>query len=527
MCKKTILNLYLNTLDKHSNKSAFYYTHTLSHTYLFINSLANKYKQIFVDNNVEKNSNIVFIGNNSIDWICANISTMQFGAKFIPIYESQHIDVINWIINETKPKIIFHSNPITKKIDKLILNEKINLLNYTNINFDEIPEYSFVKFYPKPSDVNLILYTSGTTGNPKGVCLSNENLCSNIESIDRLIGKNFVTFNDKYFNFLPWSHIYGLNCELYYGMSKGASFYINDLIENIPKNIKKFEPTILCTVPKLLYSIYEKIELNKIAKLMINPNIIKFTGPIIKKKIFGSNLRFINTGGSSISSEILEFYKNLNINVYQGYGLSETSPIISLNTPQLNKLNSVGKILDCNDVKIVNGEILVKGSNVFKKYYLNPAETEKSFDSDGYFRTGDTGLIDADNYLYVNGRVKDLYKLTNGKYINPISIENILMESEYISQVFVYGDNKPYNIALIVCSQNINKLSQTNQTCTIIYNSINKLSHKMKKYEIPKKILIVSPFTFEEKLLTPKMSMIRKNIFEKYSTQIEQLYKSN
>jgi long-chain acyl-CoA synthetase len=333
-------------------------------------------------------------------------------------------------------------------------------------------------------------------------------------SIDKKIGENFITEKDKYFNFLPWSHIYGLNCELYYGMSKGSSIYINDDINNLVSNMKKSEPSILCTVPKLLYSIYDKIESNKITKIITKKPLNNIFGTFIKNKIFGSNLRFINSGGASISPNILSFYENLNIPVYQGYGLSETSPIVSLNYQNNNKIGSVGKILDCNDIKIINDEILVKGSNVFNGYYKNLAETKNVFTSDGYFKTGDQGYLDSDGYLYITGRCKDLYKLLNGKYINPAYIENILMESEHIQQIFIYGDSKPYNIGLIV----------SNSSYDIIKSEIKKISHKLKKYEIPEKILIVQPFTFEDKLVTAKLSLIRNNIYKKYQQEITELY---
>jgi len=517
MNKISILNVYLNSINKFGSNILFK-TPNIYHgkntwTYNCVNKQTNKFKYLFSQYNLKNNDRILYLGNNSPNWLSANMACYQMGGIFVPIYESQHTDVINHIIKETEPKIIISSSGSIKKINLSILkNFKTNIIEHDKINFDDLVELeSIISSTNNPID--LVLYTSGTTGLSKGVCLNLENLSSNILAIDKNIGNNFITHTDKYFNFLPWSHIYGLNCELYYGMSKGSSIFINDEISNIVSNIKKSNPTIICSVPKLLYSIYDKIEsnnlLNKVISIQLKP-----INNMVKKKIFGPDLRFINSGGAAISPEVINFYTKLGIPIYQGYGLSETSPMVSLNYESNNKIGSVGKILDCNDVKIVDNQILIKGSNVFSGYYNNQDETDKCFDSDGYFMTGDQGSIDSDGYLFITGRTKELYKLTNGKYINPVSIENILLESTHIEQIFIWGDSKPFNIALVV--------SQSDSD--IIYSEIKKLSHKLKKYEIPQKILIVKPFTFDEKLLTAKLSMVRKNIFDKYRNDIVKLY---
>lgn len=533
MNKLSILNMYFNSINKYGSNILFKTPNLINGkntwTYESVDKQTNKFCYLFSEYNLKHNDRILYLGNNSPNWFSANIACYQFGGIFVPIYKSQHTDVINYIVKETKPKIIIGSFDDTNKINPtLIKNMRTNFIDPNVINFEIIPEIKSAKIKTQlqnKSDLDpiIILYTSGTTGLAKGVCLNNINLCSNIISVDKKIGSHYINNTDKYFNFLPWSHIYGLNCELYYGMSKGSSIFINDEISNIPINMKKSNPTIICSVPKLLYSIYDKIDSNKILKILMSTSFTtepfnKIIGDLIKNKIFGSDLRFINSGGASISPNVLNFYSKLGIDVYQGYGLSETSPLISLNYPNNNKIGSVGKILDCNDVKIVNGEIFVKGLNVFSGYYLNQQETLKSFDNNDnnsdYFKTGDEGYLDSDGYLYITGRTKELYKLSNGKYINPVYIENILMESKHIHQIFVYGDSKPYNIALIV----------TNSDHKTILSEIKKLSPKLKKYEIPEKILIVPAFTFEEKLLTAKMSLIRNNITKKYLNEINKLF---
>ena len=509
---KTLFELYINSINKYSSNILF---KNKNIKYGSFDKFVNKNKSILKDFGIKPIDNVVFIGDNSEKWAGMKFASYQIGNKFIPIYKSQHLDTIKFIIKNTEPKLIICPNSQYKIMFEKNISAKHNILDIDSIDFNTINEYVPVDWTPKPEDSNIILFTSGTSGLSKGVVLTHKNLCSNIESIDKLIGENFVSERDLFVNFLPWSHIYGLNCELIYGFSKGSGFYINNNIANLTKDFVQQNPTIICTVPKLLHSIYEKINSSALSKILFNDYCIGYTKSYLKKKIFGSDLRFLNVGGAYISKELIDFYAKLDITIYQGYGLSETSPLISINCPKLNKSGSVGKILDCNHVKIIQDEIFVKGTNVFSSYYNNESETLQAFCPDGYFATGDTGTIDSDNYLWITGRKKDLYKLDNGKYINPIFIENILLESPLIKQIFVYGDNKAYNIALVVSDENIN----------VITNEITKYSSKLKKYEIPQKILIVPAFTFEDKLLTPKMSMIRTNIFNKYSNDISNLYK--
>ena len=401
---KTVFDLYKNSINKYSHKLLFK-TNNEKFTYKNLETHVNKYKYLMKEYGVRKGDNIIYIGNNSIDWTAVHFACYPLGLKFIPIYKNQHQNVIDYIIDETCPKLVFSDSDKNNNLENYIIN-------YNKLDKTQLKEYHNDDYVSHEKDSNLILYTSGTTGLSKGVVLTNRNLISNIQSIDRLIGDDFITQQDHYLNFLPWSHIYGMNCELFYGISKGASFFINENLENLVNDIKKENPTIICSVPRLLYTIHNKLldnNSNYLTKLLLSDCLIKYSKSLLKKKIFGKNLRMINTGGSAISEEILKFYQKLDIDVYQGYGLSETSPIISLNHSKLNKLGSVGKILDCNEVIIQDDEILVKGTNVFQCYYNNYQETQKVF-SNEYFMTGDTGHIDKDNYLYITGRKRKIYK---------------------------------------------------------------------------------------------------------------------
>lgn len=495
---KTLFELYKRSIMVNYRNMLF----NNNITYGMFSELVDKYKYILKEHNIKKNDNIVIISNNSPDWAAINFASLSFGSLTIPIYRNQHQNVKEYIINETQPKIILSDTDYHKSI------------NFKKINFNNIKEYVNDDYVPHENDNCTILYSSGTTGKPKGIVLTHQNLCSNLISLNKANSINFINSNDKIVSFLPWSHIYGMNCELHYAMMNGVSIYINEDINKLSNDFNRENPTFICAVPRLLQSINEKINNNIITKAMLNSYIQSYTKNIIKNKIFGNKLRFITIGGASISTDLLKFYENIGVTIYQGYGLSETSPMISVNTHLSNKLGSVGKILNCNDV-IINdkNEIMVKGSNVFKSYYKNEEETEKLF-TNGYFNTGDVGYIDDNNYLYITGRTKEIYKLDNGKYISPSSIENSILTLQKVKQVFVYGDNKPYNIALVVSNYNTEDILKDMQT----------LNNVLKKYEIPKKIIKVEPFTFENNLLTPKMSIIRKNVYEKYKNDIDLLY---
>ena len=497
---KTLLELYKNSIKNNFNNILFIYNKNTI-TYGSFNILVNKYKFLLKENNVKKNDNIVIIGKNSPDFAAINFASLSFGSLTVPIYHNQHNNVKDYIINETNPKIIL--SDIDYK----------NSINFNKLDMTKIDKYNNDDYIPSEDDNNIILYTSGTTGNPKGILLTHKNLCSNLNSLNNMNPDNFVTEKDKFVSFLPWSHIYGLNCELYYAISKGSSIFINNNINELINDFNKENPTIICSVPRLLQGINEKLHSGKLNKILLNQYLLPYTKSIIKEKIFGKNLKFITSGGASISKELLEFYDKLDVPIYQGYGLSETSPMVSINTLNKNKFGSVGKVLDCNNVIIKNNEVLVKGDNVFNGYYEKKIDNE--FENE-YFNTGDTGYLDEEKYLYITGRTKELYKLDNGKYIAPSPIENIILNECRIKQIFIYGDNRPYNIALVVSENSEME----------IMNDIQKLDKILKKYELPKKILKVDPFTFENNLLTPKMSIIRKNIYLKYSDDIDKLYSS-
>ena len=536
---------------------------------------------------VNKEDKVAIISNNKIEWTVAAYSTYSLGAIFVPMYQTQRKIDWKYILEDSKSKVLLITDKKIFKECKNFLNDikhlkKIVYLNdnyhdlYTNIKFGDGDKYKNFfsdkdSVYPDENDLATIIYTSGTTGNPKGVEISHKNLVSNIKGIQ----DSFQDFNkicnenDRSISFLPWAHCYGQTCELHGLISSGASMYLSEGVDKLPEEIKKVKPTLLFSVPTLFNRIYDTVNnsiSNNFAKKKLFDDALKTSKKIkydknnkfdlLKDKLYqklvfskikerlGGNLKHSFVGGAATPLKVIEFFENINIPIIEGYGLTETSPIITLGTLDYpnRKLGSVGmplpnnKVIIYSDNKILNsnqeGEILTAGPNIMKGYHNidNDESTFLKLNNETYFRTGDLGYLDEMNRLFVTGRLKEQYKLENGKFVIPTIIENNLTLSPYIKQIIVYGENKPYNIALIVPEKD--KLNEENLLTIDLdqfyideIKSISK-NKNIKNYEVPKKVILLDEeFTLQNNLLTPKMSIKRPKVIEKYQNVIDNLYK--
>ena len=329
--------------------------------------------------------------------------------------------------------------------------------------------------HPDPDDLAGLIYTSGTTGNPKGVMLTHRNICSNVSGFHAIL--RFEP-DDRSLSFLPWAHVFGQTAELHDLISTGSAIAINDDVGSLVANLAVVKPTVLFAVPRIFNRIYEGVN-RQIAQ---KPRIVQklFHGAIktatrrrqgqqtgaldraalvladrilfskIRAK-FGGRIKYAVSGSAALGREVGEFVDALGIAVFEGYGLTETSPAVSSNYPGANKLGSVGKPLPGVQVRIEQvhdcdspqGEIVVLGPNVMRGYHNRPEENEQAFTPDGGLRTGDLGYLDEDGYLYVTGRIKEQYKLENGRYVVPSPLEEALKLSPYIANVMLYGANRP------------------------------------------------------------------------------------
>jgi long-chain acyl-CoA synthetase len=424
-------------------------------------------------------------------------------------------------------------------------------------------------------DMMGIIYTSGTTGNPKGVLLTHGNLLSNITVVPHIIQVSEV---DRSLSFLPWAHIFGQMAELHLIIYVGCSTAFAENVNSIIQNLSEVRPTFMVAVPRIFNRIYDSIQsqmrdkpfpvrmlFNTALDLAKKKNkkmhlttkemlLLKAADKILFKVIrdkFGGRLRFAVSGASSLSTEVAEFIDALNILILEGYGLSETSPLVTVNTFTQRKIGSVGKVISGVRVKIdktvlgdsvadcEEGEVIVYGPNIMKGYHKLDQETAAVMTADKGFRTGDLGRIDKDGFLFITGRIKEQYKLENGKYVSPGHIEEKLKLSPYISNAFIYGTNKAHNIALLgVNMDELHKFAKANkinirgksllqvpQVKDLYESELLKYEKAFKSYERPHGFALVEDdWSPDNGMLTPSMKLKRRHVYGRYKQTIENLY---
>lgn len=356
------------------------------------------------------------------------------------------------------------------------------------------------------NDPCLILFTSGSTAIPKGVVLSHKNIVSNLQMIKTLYQDNICP-EDRSFSILPWHHCYGLVCELLYMIKIGGHIVVPSNSKNPIPEIKWSRPTLLFTVPKML---------ERIKKSAWNTN---YTSKMLKYYLFGDQLRMMSVGGSYCSSELIEhFDERFQIPIYQGFGMTETSPMISLNSPNAQKIGSVGKPLTDVKIKIDYDEQILVRSPSLMLGYLDEIDDKNTIKTnlpvaEGWFPTGDKGYMDSEGYLFIKGRIKHEYKLSNGKYVNPGYLESLLLSSPSFDQVLVIpSDNMDYNVCLVYTKLSVNQAIQ----------EVDKICQgKIEKYEIPRKVfLLQAPFSVENGLLSIKLEPKRQEILKVWKNLI-------
>ena len=486
-------------------------------------------------------------------WLMSDIAIMNAGGISVPIFTTYASNDYQYILNDCKPSLIIISNnsqfqKIKKFINlnnqKIISFEKIEIEtllieDILNENYnDEIINNNLKRNMP-----SCIIYTSGTSGNPKGVVLSHGGILSNCEGAIELL-KPLTKKKDAIFlTWLPLSHSYEHTIQ-FIQILVGAKIYYAESLEKLILNMQLAKPTIMTAVPRFYQNLFTKINMNfekqtgikkklinitlnlgkkilKKEKLNFNEKIVNFICDLlVRKKIqnqFGGNLQVFVSGGAALDQKIGEFLNAVGLPTLQGYGLTEASPVVSCNLPNLVKVETVGPPLKTNQVKIsYDGEILIKGENVMLGYWNQKEETEKVI-KNGWLHTGDIGELDHNNYLKITDRKKDIIVNSGGDNISPTKIENILCLNEFIKQAFVYGDKKNYLVAIIVCEKEIN-----NTIIKLIIENINNnltLIEKIKKF-----ILINDEFTIDNGMLTPTLKLKRREIIKNYKKQLEDLY---
>ena len=496
----------------------------------------------------------IILSENRPYWLMSDLAIMNAGGISVPIFTTYSSKDYEYIFKDCDPTIVIVSNNeqykkiknyIGKNIKKIFSFEKIDAdsVTFEDILKDDTKE-KIINYNLKRNDPACIIYTSGTSGNPKGVVLSHGGILSNCESALELLKPLIEKKSPVFLTWLPLSHSYE-HAVQFIQILTGAGVFYAESLEKLISNMSDARPTIMTAVPRFYQNLFNKINMNfnkqtGLKKILINNTLrlgkktlrnqaLKISEKLlnficqslVRRKIqkqFGGNLQAFISGGGPLDKNIGEFLNAIGLPTLQGYGLTEASPVVSCNIPGLIKVETVGPPFRTNEVKIAkDGEILVKGENVMIGYWNKEKET-KEIIKDGWLHTGDIGEIDLNGYLKITDRKKDIIVNLGGDNISPSKVENFVCNHEKIKQCLVYGDKKNYLVALLV-------VDPKDKNISIISSIIQNLNKNLTVIEkIKKFILIEEEFTIENGLMTPTLKLKRKKIIEKYQQELEKLY---
>ncbi len=549
--------LFLTSLKNKSQPDTLSgpYTYSWGDIEVKIKVLSNYLRKI-----ISKGDRCILLSENRPEWLISDLAIMNAGGVTVPLFTTYSKNDYEYIIKDCVPKVCIVSdieqfkkikNYITEKTiiisidhfdEKIEFFERIFLKARTSI---KILKDSIISYNNKliRNDLACIIYTSGTTGNPKGVMLSHGGILSNCEGAEEILKSLTKKDSPVFLTWLPLSHSYEHTVQ-YVQILLGAKIYYAEGLEKLLPNMLIAKPSIMTAVPRFYQNLYSKISLNfskqkgikkklientillgiKILnkeKLNFKEKIINFLCELlVRKKIkdqFGGKLKAFVSGGGALDQKIGEFLNSIGLPTLQGYGLTETSPVVSCNIPEKIKIETVGPPFKTNKVKIADdGEILVKGENVMLGYWNKRKETDEVI-KDGWLHTGDIGEITKEGNLKITDRKKEIIVNLGGDNISPSKLENLLCLNEKIKQSFIYGDKKTYLVALIVSESEENE----KEIRLYVENLNNNLSlvERIKKFR-----LIKEEFTIENGMLTPTLKLKRKKILEKHKEGLEKLY---
>ena len=531
---------------------------------------------------ISSGDRVAVASTNRYEWNILDIAVQQVGAVLVPLYPTISAKDYAYILNDCSAAYMFVGNqeiadkitevkPQLTTLKEVFAFDELNEVSSWNTLFELTHEVSELMVQErmdqvKPEDLLTIIYTSGTTGNPKGVMLSHQNVLSNVLACEEPIPADQ---SSKVLSFLPVCHIYERMLHYLY-MYIGASIYFAESMETIGDNIREVKPDVFSAVPRLIEKVYDKIiakgeDLTGVKKKLFFWAVglaeeYEQTGKgswyylklgIARKLIFkkwqealGGNVRAIASGSAALQPRLSRIFLAAGIPILEGYGMTETSPVISVNSFQRGiRFGSVGALIDDVEVMIASdGEILVKGPNVMMGYYNNEDATKEVFDADGWLKTGDIGEFIEGKFLKITDRKKEIFKTSGGKYIVPQAIENSLKESRFIEQAMVIGENQKFPAAFIVPDyaflrawakrHELSFEGQSNEQIIAdptvykrIFEEVEKVNANLGNWEQLKKIkLLPDLFSIEGNELTPTLKLKRKVILEKYSQAYHEIF---
>ncbi|OIP88731.1 MAG: hypothetical protein AUK55_15590 [Syntrophobacteraceae bacterium CG2_30_61_12] len=521
---------------------------------------------------------------NRTEWALAAFATFGLGARFIPMYEKELVQTWKYIINDGAIKVLLvateeiagrieafrHETPA---LEHLLVIDSNNAAGMSALE-QRGAEQSVASIRPAPSDIAVLIYTSGTTGKPKGVLLSHGNFTSNFLAGRRCLPQ--LSQHSRSLSILPWAHSFGQTGELYVFTSLGGSIGFMENITTLVEDIVQVQPTVLVAVPRVFNKIHDGIlakveEVGGLTRKLFHLALgwaaekrrrqqlgrldvftaakARLADRLVFAKIrerFGGRLEFGVSGSATMNAAITHFFTDLGIPVYDCYGLTETSPAVTMNGPLANRVGSVGRPIE--QVRVVidrslsgtdsdEGEIVVHGPNVMQGYHNNPQATREVLTPDGGLGTGDQGRLDADGFLFITGRIKEQYKLENGKYVFPAALEEAIKLLPWVENVMIHGEGRPFNICLLVpdfpALERAGLVSQGTSPGPlsapvrerIAVAVIEHLKGNFGGHEIPRKFLVLEqPFALDNGTLTQTLKLKRKAVLQMFGGAIEALY---
>ena len=542
----------------------------------------------FLELGVKSGDRIGLFAPNCPEWHTADLAITGSGGVTVPIYFNESPDRMSYILNHSGAQILFISGAkqlkrflqmrdMVKDVQQVIVANAgsdlpADFLRYETLiattGPSEIAAYRLSAAKVLPSQLATLIYTSGTTGEPKGVMLTHTNFCSNVT--DATYDLVLHPETDLAVSFLPLAHVYGRMLDYLY-IFHGCPVAYVDVVENVAQALLEIHPTVLAAVPRFFEKIYARLMEQGSKNTGLKRKIFDFAmqtaresapwrcgdksvGPVLRLKwaisdklVYskiragtGGKLRVILSGGAPLSKDLAEFFWAIGIPIYQGYGLTETSPVLTSNYPH-NRVGSSGKPIRNVQIRTAeDGEILAKGPCVMQGYYKSPESTRDVLSEDGWFKTGDIGYLDKDGYLFITDRKKDLLKTAAGKFVAPQPIENLLKTSPYIINAMVVGDQRKFVVALIVpnavtlaakLAEEDVKLSSNDELAAhprayaFIEQEVARLTTHLAQYETIKRFaLLADDFTFDSGSLTFTMKLKRRVVENRYRDLIDKLY---
>ncbi len=508
---------------------------------------------------VVKGTTVGIIAPSSPFWLMVDFALQNIGAVSVPIFTNIAAENLFYQIEDANISYLFianadsdvHLQKSMESMKRVIVKETFLDLSSPNIlTWDEFLELG--KETPvsnskvRPDDLATIIYTSGSTGTPKGVELTHANLVIQVKDAQQAIP---LHSDDIVLSLLPLAHVFERMVMLYY-LTSGTTIYFVDNIQKIGTYISEVKPSVMIVVPRLLEKIYTKIHVNiaraSFAKRIIaglafwwarqrDPNVVErsFIDSLFDRIVYaklldalGGNFRIVISGGAPLSKPISKFFLNIGLPLYQGYGLTEASPVVCVNRIGANRWGSSGQVFNHVEVKLTeHKELLVRGENVMRGYHNKPVETAEAIDHQKWLHTGDLASIDEDGYITIESRLKELYKTSTGKYVSAVKIETALVHSKWIEYAMIIADARPFVSVLLFVDMQLSENVDEAILQKIIAKRINGVNKHFNKWERIKKYKVIRETpTIENGLITPSMKIIRQKVMERYEAEIAVFY---